>query len=199
MLKIIAGPCSVDLSNIKQVEEILSIEVNGKKAIAGTRVVGLKSRTNYNPNGNGMGMDFSAYNYNLKLLLKGKGINDFIDFPSMIMAQKIQNKFSCIIATELMDPSIQMPLLERTLKGPVLAWNPAVMQLGWPITHMSKYCENKENWYLGFKNPKNLGTTLENAEKNNISAPLEKVWSGLTSYSNLPIEKKILIHRGIDS
>ena len=197
-ISIIAGPCSVDRTNINQVRDILSIEINGKKAIAGTRIVGLKSRTTYNSNGNGMGMDFSAYNYNLKLLLNGKGINEFIDFPSMIMAQQIQNEFNCIIATEIMDPSIQMPLMERTLKGNVIAWNPAVMQLGWPVYHMSKYCE-KNNWFMGFKNPKNLGITLKDAEENNISAPLEKVWSGMTTYSNLPMEKKILIHRGVDS
>ena len=81
MIKIIAGPCSVDITNIEQVREILSIKINGKNVISGTRIVGLKSRTSYNSNGNGMGMDFSAYNYNLKLLSIGKGINDFIDFP----------------------------------------------------------------------------------------------------------------------
>ena len=197
-MKIIAGPCSVDRTNIEQVREILSIKINGKRAVAGTRIVGLKSRTTYNSNGNGMGMDFSAYNHNLKLLLNGKGINDFIDFPSMIMAKKIQDEFNCIIATEIMDSSIQMPLIEKTLKGDVLVWNPAVMQLGWPIYHMSKYCE-RNNWYLGFKNPKNLDITVKEAENDNLSAPLEKVWSGITTYSNLPMNKKILIHRGVDS
>lgn len=198
MLTIVAGPCSIDKKNICEVEEILSIKINNKKIIAGTRAVGLKSRTEYSQNNHGMGIDFENFNYNMQILINGGSINDFIDLPSILLAKKLQEKFNCIIATEIMEPAIQMPLLEKHLKGMVLPWNPAVNQLGWPIKYMSEYCE-KNNWFLGFKNPKNLGITVENSEKNNIISSMERVWKGLTTFSNLQNNKKILIHRGVDS
>ena len=199
MLSIIAGPCSVDEKNINEVEEILNIEINGKKAIAGTRVVGLKSRTNLDSSGNGMGMDYEIFNKNLDILMKGGTIDDLIDFPSVLIAKEIQDKFNCIIATEIMNPIVQMPILDRLLSGPVMPWNPAVNALGWGQQMISKFCEKHNNWFLGIKNPKNLGISVENSEKNGISAPMEKVWLGLASYSDLSNERKILIHRGVDS
>ena len=62
-LTIIAGPCSVDENNIKEIREIAQIEAmdiskQKKRAIAGTRIVGLKSRTDLDTRGEGMGMDF---------------------------------------------------------------------------------------------------------------------------------------------
>ena len=198
MLTIIAGPCSIGDNNLHEVEEILSFKINGKKAVAGTRVVGLKSRTAYNNQGDGLGMDYQAFNENLAMLINGESSNNFVDLPSVLMAKKLQQQFNCIIATEIMDPSIQMPILDRHLKGTVMPWNPSVNALGWGIYHMSKYCE-KNNWLLGFKNPKNLGITIQDSEQNGFSAPMEKVWKGLTSYSQLPNENKILIHRGVDS
>lgn len=196
-LCIIAGPCSVDNKNIQEIESILSIEINGKKIISGTRVVGLKSRTALEKSGNGMGLDYEAFIKNLDILIKGGNANDFEDLPSILISKKIQEKFNCIIATEIMDYSIQMPLLDKNLKGMVMPWNPAVNQLGWPMMCISKYCE-KNNWLLGIKNPKNLGISTEDSEIKNITAPMEKVWSGVASYSALPNEKKVLIHRGVD-
>ncbi|HSQ97571.1 MAG TPA: hypothetical protein VLL98_02515 [Rickettsiales bacterium] len=144
-----------------------------------------------------MGLDYEAFIHNINLLTQGESNQKFEDLPSILLAKKIQEKFNCIIATEIMDPSIQMPLLDRCLKGVVMPWNPAVNQLGWPMMCISKYCE-KNNWLLGIKNPKNLGISTEDSEVNNISAPMEKVWSGVASYSALPNERKVLIHRGID-
>lgn len=168
MLNIIAGPCSVDKNNIDEVEEILSIEINGKKAIAGTRVVGLKSRTSFDSTGDGMGMDFEIYKHNLDILINGGNINDMENLPSIIMAKKIQEKHNCIIATEVMNPMIQMPLLDRLLNGAVMPWNPAVNSLGWNQQIISKFCEKHDNWLLGIKNPKNLGISVENSEKNDF-------------------------------
>ena len=199
MLSIIAGPCSVNEDNINEVEEILNIKINGKRAVSGTRVVGLKSRTVLENDGCGMGMDFEVFNKNLDILMNGGTINDLEVLPSVIMAKEIQDKFDCIIATEIMNPAIQMPILDRLLKGSVIPWNPAVNSLGWGQQMISRFCEKHDNWLLGIKNPKNLGISVESSEKNNVNAPMEKVWAGLASYSNLPNNKKVLIHRGIDS
>ncbi len=197
-ITIIAGPCSVDKNNLNEVDEILSIKINQKKAIAGTRVVGLKSRTILEKSGEGMGMDFDVYMHNCDILINGGNSNDFEDLPSMLMAKKIQEKHNCIIATEIMNPAVQMPQLEKHLKGIVMPWNPSVNQLGWSELHISKYCE-RNNWLLGVKNPKDLGETLIDSEINNIAAPMEKVWKGVASYSNLDDERKVLIHRGVNS
>lgn len=197
-ITIIAGPCSVDKNNLHEVDEILSIKINNKKAIAGTRVVGLKSRTILETSGEGMGMDFDAYMHNCDILVNGGNPSDFEDLPSMLMAKEIQEKHNCIIATEIMNPAVQMPQLEKHLKGTVMPWNPSVNQLGWPELHISKYCE-RNNWLLGVKNPKDLGETLIDSEINNIPAPMEKVWKGVASYSNLENERKVLIHRGVNS
>lgn len=199
MLKIIAGPCSVDENNINEVEEILNIKINGKRAIAGTRVVGLKSRTTCNDSGEGMGVDFEKYNENLNILMAGGTVDDLEDLPSVLLARKIQEKFHCVVATEIMNPLVQMPVIERNLKGAVMPWNPSVNSLGWCQQMISKFCEKHSDWLLGIKNPKNLGISVENSEKNDVNAPMEKVWAGLSSYSSLPNDRKILIHRGIES
>lgn len=197
MFSIIAGPCSIDLNNFEEIEKILSIEINGKMAIAGTRVVGLKSRTAFDKTGKGMGMDFENFLYNSNVLMNGGNINDFKDLPSILLASELQEKFNCIIASEIMDSAIQMPLFDKYIKGVMMPWNPAVNSLGWNIFGISKYCE-KNNWLLGIKNPKNLGISPKDSEENNISTPMEKVWSELAGYSNLTNERKILIHRGVD-
>jgi hypothetical protein len=113
--------------------------------------------------------------------------------------KEIQDKYNCIIATEIMEPSIQMPLFDKYLTGSFMPWNPAVNALGWNIQYISKYCEKRDNWLLGVKNPKNLGILVEEAEINDKTAPMETVWSGLASYSNLPNGRKVLIHRGVDA
>ena len=199
MLTIIAGPCSINYNNINEVEEILNIEINGEKVIAGTRCVGLKSRTTYSDISADMGIDFEAFKHNQQLLIDGESCDKFEILPSIQLAKQLQNKYDCIIATEIMEPAIQMPLLDKYLTGSVIPWNPAVNALGWNIQHISKYCEKHNNWLLGIKNPKNLGISVEDTEINNKTAPMETVWSGLASYSSLPNERKILIHRGVDS
>ena len=44
-VKIIAGPCSINKNNVKEMYEIASINKPNHKVIEGLRVVGLKSRT----------------------------------------------------------------------------------------------------------------------------------------------------------
>ena len=199
MLTIIAGPCSINYNNINEVEEILNIEINGDKVIAGTRCVGLKSRTSYINDSKDMGIDFEAFKHNQQLLIDGESCDKFEILPSIQLAKQLQNKYDCIIATEIMEPAIQMPLLDKYLTGSVIPWNPAVNALGWNIQYMSQYCEKHNNWLLGIKNPKNLGISVEEVEINDKTAPMETVWSGLASYSSLPNKRKILIHRGVDS
>lgn len=199
MLAIIAGPCSINYNNINEVEEILNIEINGRKVIAGTRCVGLKSRTSYINDSKDMGIDFEVFKHNQQLLIDGESCDKFEILPSIELAKQLQNKYDCIIATEIMEPSIQMLLFDKYLTGSFMPWNPAVNALGWNIQYISKYCEKHSNWLLGIKNPKNLGILVEEAEINDKTAPMETVWSGLASYSNLPNERKILIHRGVDS
>jgi len=197
-IKIIAGPCSVDRDNINDIVDIANIEIENKRVIYGVRMVGLKSRTALDISGNGMGMDFEAYMKNIKILSNGGKSSDFIDLPSILLSKELQKKQDILVASEIVDVSIQMPLLERHLKnGKVMTWNPSVNQLGWPILNMSKYCE-RNNWLLGIKNAKNLGDHLNNSEEANQKTSLDKVWEGLVRYSQMPTENKVLIHRGVD-
>lgn len=199
MLTIIAGPCSVNKNNIEEIEEILNIEINGNKVISGIRCVGLKSRTIYTNNSIDMGIDLEVFKYNQQILISGKSYNEFEIMPSIELAKQLQDKYNCIIATEIIEPAIQMLLFDKYLTGSFIPWNPAVNALGWNIQHISKYCEKRDNWLLGIKNPKNLGISVEDAEVKNMIAPMEHVWSGLAGYSNLPNGRKVLIHRGVDA
>src|SRR5690349_12714784 len=61
-IQIIAGPCSIDDQNIAEVYQIAGMEVSDgqggrQRANVGTRVVGLKSRTDLDLTGKGMGLD----------------------------------------------------------------------------------------------------------------------------------------------
>lgn len=198
-VRIIAGPCSVDKDNISDIEDIVKIKINGKRAVAGARVVGLKSRTSFDSMGEGMGIDFDAFMENLEILTNDGSASDFVDLPSILITKELQEKHkNLIVATEIMNPSIQLPLLEKHLKGNrVMPWNPSVNQLGWPVLQMSKYCK-RNNWFLGFKNAKNLGGDLIDSEQNDVKTSLEKVWSGLVDYGQIANKNKILIHRGVD-
>jgi len=197
-VKIIAGPCSVDENNINDIIDIINLKINNKRVISGVRVVGLKSRTSLNISGKGMGMDYENYMHNLNILINDGNVSQFKDLPSIQIIKELQDKYDILVATEIMDPSIQMPLFKKHLENnKLMFWNPSVNQLGWPLLHMSKYCE-KNDWLIGIKNSKNLGTTLEVSKGDNVEIPLEKVWAGLSTYTNLPTEKQILIHRGVN-
>lgn len=199
-LIIIAGPCSVDERNIEDIYAISQIKVNNsgkkQKAIFGTRIVGLKSRTAYQKEGKNMGIDFAVYHKNMEILMKGGSVNDFEVYPSVILAQKIIKRTGLLVATEVMDPFFQLSVFEKYLPPKkVLVWNPAVSQLGWPILKMA-YFAKKNHWYLGLKNPKWFG------DEELGQTTMEKTWLGLIHYSQMKEpgfdDKIILIHRGVD-
>jgi len=196
---IMAGPCSLDYENINDIYAISQIEVinrKGKKqkAVFGTRVVGLKSRTAYQEQGKGMGIDFAVYQENLKRLMTGR--TDLEVYPSVKIAKEIIEKTHLLVATEIMDPYLQLSVFERYLpKEKLMAWNPAVNQLGWPVKTMAEYCR-RNKWFLGLKNPKWYGDELLG------QTTMEKTWIGLAHYTKM-IEPGydnylFLIHRGVD-
>ena len=197
-VKIIAGPCSVDKENIKDIYKIAEIKVNGKPAIWGTRVVGLKSRTKFNSKGEGMGIDFKAFIKNLEIKTSSK--TSHLETPESVkIAKKIVKDTGLLVATEVMEPLLQLEFFEDpTFENKLLIWNPAVNQLGWPIYVMGVYAK-KHNWFLGIKNPKWVGEHLSKADTKDYKeeTTMEKTWKGLVSYANLS-QKTILIHRGVD-
>ncbi|GAB4218748.1 MAG: hypothetical protein Fur009_1340 [Candidatus Microgenomates bacterium] len=196
---VIAGPCSIDYKNVEDIYKIAEIKIsdkNGKekKAIFGTRVVGLKSRTIYNEKGKGMGIDFEIYKNNLRKLINNNF--NFDIYPSVRLAKEIIKKTNLTVATEVMDPYLQLKVWEKYLpKEKVMIWNPAVNQLGWPVKIMGEFAK-KNKWFLGLKNPKWLG------DENDDQTSMEKNWLGLVHYSQMLNEENInrvfLIHRGVD-
>ncbi len=68
-LEIIAGPCSITPENAEEIIERTAkiVTPDGMRAIYGTRVVGLKSRTALDLKGEGMGIDSQIIQKALKL------------------------------------------------------------------------------------------------------------------------------------
>ena len=198
---IIAGPCSVTEQNVEQIYQLAEMKTDSGKAVAGVRVVGLKSRTALNPTGAGMGMDYQAYLYNQKVMLSGGRWQDMMLPPSVELAETIQEQTNLLIATEIMNPWLQLPhYFGRIRPGGLLAWNPAVMQLGWPVMDMV-YWLNKIGGHLGLKNGKWIGDRADVCDQPDYQAvtPLEKTWAGLAAYAQgLNAGSVVLIHRGVD-
>ena len=178
-LKIYAGHCS---ANPEYEDELY--EIAHMAGIWGIRIVGLKSRTKLDANGQGMGIDYEVYQTNERVLLHGGSTANLQVPPSVILAERIHKETSCAIATEIMNPLVQLPLYAgKIAEGKLLIWNPSVNQLGWPLHTMGKYGEEHE-WTVGIKNGK-------------WTDSIEKTWTGLTTYTNNA--KTILIHRGFES
>ncbi|MFH0772977.1 MAG: hypothetical protein V1922_01565 [bacterium] len=185
-LTIIAGPCSVDEHNIHEIYQIAAITVLNKRAIAGTRMVGLKSRTSLSIDGKNMGIDYPVFMRNLAKIIDGKPPSSFEEPPSVTLAKKICADTDLTIATEIMSPLVQLPSLESEIfKNKILAWSPAVSQLGWPAMKMALFAK-RNGWSVGIKNGKWKG--------------MEKTWAGLASYvqAHVPPHKTIMIQRGIE-
>jgi len=185
-LTIIAGPCSVDERNLHEVLDIAKIRVEGKRAIAGTRVVGLKSRTALSMDGKNMGIDFAVFMRNLQKSMDGISPTEFEEPPSVTLARHIRQETNLMIATEVMSPLVQLPSFESEIfKNNVLIWSPAVSQLGWPTMKMALFAK-RNGWNVGIKNGK--------------WHSMEKTWMGLSSYVDAHIEKEkvIMIQRGVE-
>lgn len=203
---IVAGPCSVDANNLHEIMEISQMTVTNsqgikQRAIAGTRVVGLKSRTELSNDGKGMGMDYEVYKSNLSRLVSGKPMTSFELAPSAKYSIDIFEKTRMLIATEVCSPLIQLaPLSGKIPKHKMLPWNPAVNQLGWPLHEMATIAKHNE-WFIGIKNGKWLGDNLANAEspKHIGGTALEKVWNGLGTFTQMEEDDVFMIQRGIEA
>lgn len=199
-LKIIAGPCSINRNNIDDIYKIADLKINNKNVVWGLRLVGLKSRTSFFKDGKGMGTDFKDYLLTLNKVIKKRNFKDLKFLKSIKLAQKIYQETNLLIATEIIDPLIQPLLYDKIIPAnKLLLWNPAVNQLGWSIFVMSQHIK-RNKWYLGLKNPKWVGDYLKNVNNLNYSGrtTMEKTWEGLVSYADLPKDRIILIHRGVD-
>lgn len=200
-LTIIAGPCSVDDRNVEDIMAIADIKVKNRfdrkrTAVAGTRIVGLKSRTTISREGKNMGIDFHVFMKNMELLLAGKSIKEFETPPSVAITQDIIKKTNMLVATEIMSPLVQLPSLENKItKNKIMVWNPAVNQLGWPMLKMGSFAK-KNGWLIGLKNGKWLGDDFLG------QTTLEKTWVGLSKYTGLDEpgldDRIIFIQRGVD-
>ncbi len=199
---IIAGPCSINEENQDQLFDIAKLSISSpagnKRVIWGLRVVGLKSRTVIAQDGVGMGIDFHTYMKNMNHFIEDNETHSFEDLPSALLAKRIIEETGLVVATEIVDPLIQLPSYEKVIpKGKLLAWNPAVNQIGYSSLVMGKYVA-RNNWYLGIKNGKWLGETSEST-----MTSMEKTWVGLSSYAeegglSKQSDRTILIHRGVD-
>ncbi|MDA1316399.1 MAG: hypothetical protein O3B87_00065 [bacterium] len=199
-ITLIAGPCSVDEKNIHEIHQIAEIESKGKRAITGTRVVGLKSRTELDKSGAGMGMDYEVFQKNSNILMQGGGFKDFSIAPSVYIAQELSIKTGLLIASEIMNPLIQLPSFEGKLgSGAFLPWNPAVEQLGWQVAQTAEFAR-RNGWHVGIKNGKWIGDHLEsaNTEEYQGKTTMEKTWLGLADYVGEIKGNIVLIHRGVD-
>ncbi|MEK7571411.1 MAG: hypothetical protein AAB553_03980 [Patescibacteria group bacterium] len=200
-LTIIAGPCSITPENAQEViNETANITTpDGKRAIYGTRVVGLKSRTALDFTGDGMGLDSQAMQQAMNLPASDR-MN--VKMPSVELAEKIAKATGLLISTEIMIPHLQLPYWEKkkALAGNVMIWNPAVEQLGWNVLELAEFAR-KNGWDVGIKHGKFLGKDpLEVANHPDYKGEtsLEKVLLGLTTYVQEIPGELVVIHRGVD-
>jgi len=200
---IIAGPCSLNNDNVEQLYRIADIYVvnsfrKSQRAIWGLRIVGLKSKTSMNSIGDGMGMDFHEYLYNANLITSQKSIDEFKIYPSVTIAKQLVEKTGLVVASEIMNPVIQLPIYEKMIpKSKFLLWNPAVNQLGHQMHIMGIYAE-RNSWFIGVKNGKWFGEISDGGI--NI---MEKNWIGQISFvtqdNQFHLRDRIfMIHRGVD-
>ncbi len=200
-LELFAGPCSITPENT---EEVISETANittpdGTRAIYGTRVVGLKSRTALDFNGDGMGLDSQIMQ---KVITHNDPDPKKYEIPSVQLAEKIAKATGMVISTEIMLPHLQLPFwaAKKALRGNVMIWNPAVEQLGWNLLELAAFAREND-WNVGIKHGKFLGKDpLEVANHPDYKGEttLEKVLIGLTTYVGKIDGDLVIIHRGVD-
>lgn len=202
-ITIIAGPCSIDESNTKQLFEIADMEIKGadgklQRPIAGVRVVGLKSRTTLKDEKESMGIDYEFFKENFDILMNRR--KKFRVPPSVEISAEISKKTGMVVASEIMSPLVQLPLYEKYMKnGELIIWNPSVNQLGWQAFEMGQFAK-KNKWRIALKNGKWLDCKKEDADAagRKDRTEIEKAWEGLAKYTRLKNENIIYIHRGFD-
>ncbi|MEI6327181.1 MAG: hypothetical protein WCO78_03625 [Candidatus Roizmanbacteria bacterium] len=186
-ITVIAGPCSLNPMNINELYEIADITVKGKRAIKGTRLVGLKSRTSLSLDGNNMGIDYAVFMRNHARLVDGQGPSEFEEPPTVTIAKQLCKETGLSVGFEVMSPLVQLPCIQdEVFNDKVLIWSPAVNQLGWPVMQMAAFAQ-KNGWSVGIKNGKWVG--------------MEKTWAGLSTYAHghLAPDNVIMIQRGVES
>jgi 3-deoxy-D-arabino-heptulosonate 7-phosphate (DAHP) synthase len=201
-LEIIAGPCSVNSRNVVDIFSIADIRIKNirgesKRAISGTRVVGLKSRTSLSDDETSMGIDFPV----ISRQVTSKGACNHELPPSVKIAQEIVQETNLSIATEVMIPEVQIPhFIGKIPKNKLLLWNPSVDQLGWHILQLSHFAK-QHGWSVGIKNGKCLGSNLSDAVNPNRSEliEVERTWSGLASFAKNMGDRIVFIHRGVET
>ncbi len=193
---LIAGPCSINEKNIREVYSLSEMEVKNRfgemqRALTGVRIVGVKSRTGYTEKEGAMGIDREVFVNNMRSYAQGGGIKDMKMLPSITMSDEFIRKTGMMVATEIVAPLIQVPLCDKVLRDhELLLWTPAVLQIGWNLMEMYE-CSKRNAWKLGIKNPKWVGK-----ESDGLNS-MEKTWLGIGTY--VPqIHDIIYIHRGVD-
>jgi hypothetical protein len=200
-VKIIAGPCSINHNNVKDLYDISLLNTKTQNCIFGLRVVGLKSRTELKHSTEYMGIDFDAHLKLCKDLINGiYSMTKDTTYPSIEIAKEIHSHHSEIrIASEIVDPFLQIPVFAMNLGDKFIPWNPSVDQLGWFMGTIGEYAK-KYNLTIGIKNAKNFGTSIIESEIHNKPAPIEKVWKGMATYTGIHNDPNriIMIQRGVD-
>lgn len=180
--------------------EVINSDGQHCQAVAGTRIVGLKSRTEWVSEAASMGMDSPALARNIEILSQGGSTHDFEVAPSVIIAERVVKKTSMMVATEVMMPSLQLPGYEKRIpEGKLMPWNPSVNQLGWQIHEMAVFTR-RNGWHIGIKNGKWIDDELTVADSDAYDGmtSMEKTWAGLQTYIGVSKGDAILIHRGVD-
>lgn len=195
-IQIIAGPCSIDEYNLREVYDIASKQLAQK-----VRIVGVKSRTSYSVTG--MGIDAETLERNMQIIAQGGTIEELEIPPSIKIAAELLESTGVGVATEIMVPHLQIPLYGKIgISGSkFMPWSPSVEQLGWPIQEAALYA-NLIGSQIAIKNGKWLGdTSISAADEESLSKKtgMESTWEGLATYAqNVNKRPPVLIHRGFD-
>jgi hypothetical protein len=207
-IDLIVGPCSINKKNVEDVLNLSQIRVKNlrgesQRAIFGTRIVPLKSRTNHPETTEDGGIDRDAIMQNIMILRDGGGINDLVTPPSIDITREVIKQTGMMVGTEVMIPHIQAPIYDREiLDGKMLLWSPSVEALGWTTIPTADVVAKRREWMMGPKNPKWLGSDpIEADNPDGKETSMEKAWKGLVTYAmarGVDPRQIVVIQRGVD-